>query len=389
MITRQTLLLAAGIVALGAGAARAQDDQGYSAGVEITAEQGDPNAPPEPYGPPPIPPEAEAQVQTGPGNSVCFVGPHPVDTSVAGGSAWDDTQGAHYHFYGPFDLRLFRLEGGCYYFVGDPADFGYQGAVYSYYGAHPILNEYGGGWCFMVGGHRHWWRPWSASFVVMNNWYYWNGPYDSVFWTYWPYYSYYYRAYYPHYYGGGRWYRGYDRRVAPRIERVPPSYARGWTGGRPGRAPVAPVQGGGWRGGPPRMGQPAPVPRAAPQTHAGAVGGWSGSGAGWHGGAPAATPRQPMAPRPAAPAPSPSSGGWHGGAPMAPSSGGWHGGTPSAPSHPAPSSGGWHGGAPSAPSHPVSSSHPSVTPHSSGSAPSRAPSPSSSGGGWHGGSGRR
>jgi hypothetical protein len=93
-------------------------------------------------------------VVTGPGNSVCFVGPHPVDTRVAGGSAWDDTQGAHYHFYGPFDLRLFRLGNGCYYFVGDPSDFGYQGPVYSYYGAHPIHSDYGGGWCFMVGATR-------------------------------------------------------------------------------------------------------------------------------------------------------------------------------------------------------------------------------------------
>jgi hypothetical protein len=94
----------------------------------------------------------------------------------------------------------------------------------------------------------------------MNNWYYWNGPYDTVFWSYWPYYSYYYRAYYPHYYGGGRWYRGHERHVAPRIERVPPSYARGWQGGRPGR-PAGVVQGGGgWREGGLCGRNPAPHP---------------------------------------------------------------------------------------------------------------------------------
>ena len=73
-------------------------------------------------------------------------------------------QGAHSHTYPPFDLRLFTFKDGCYYFIGDPKDFGYQGQTYSYYGAHPVLDHYGGGWCFMVGGHAHWWRPWSPVF---------------------------------------------------------------------------------------------------------------------------------------------------------------------------------------------------------------------------------
>jgi hypothetical protein len=106
---------------------------------------------------------------------------------VAAGGPWDETQGAHSHTYPPFDLRLFAFRDGCYYFIGDPKDFGYQGQTYSYYGAHPVLDVYGGGWCFMVGGHAHWWRPWSPYFVVAGPWFYWYGPYDAYFWSYWPY----------------------------------------------------------------------------------------------------------------------------------------------------------------------------------------------------------
>ena len=71
----------------------------------------------------------------------------------------------------------------------------------------------------MVGGHYHWWRPWSPYFTVVGPWFYWYGAYDPFFWSYWPYYSYYYRSYYPSYYAGGRYFRnGY--RVAP------PNHAR-------------------------------------------------------------------------------------------------------------------------------------------------------------------
>ena len=97
------------------------------------------------------------------------------------------------HNYAPFDLRLFSQRDGCYYFIGDPRDFGYTGQVYSYYGAHPVADVYGGGWCFMVGAalplvaalvallHRR------RSLVLLD------GPYDPFFWSYWPYYSFYYR----------------------------------------------------------------------------------------------------------------------------------------------------------------------------------------------------
>ena len=225
---------------------------------------------------PPIPPFVEGPAVPAPGGGYCFEGPHPVDSSVEPGVTWDNTAGRHVHGYPPFDLRLFSSQNGCYYFIGDPTDFGYAGSTYNYYGAHPILAGYGGGWCFMIGPHRHVWRPWSPLFTTVGPWFYWEGPYDPFFWTYWPYYHYYYRAHYPTYYGHGAFFRAHA--VAPRISTVPrqPRFCGAWHGGNHG-------------GMAPRPGAPAPgFNRAAPIPS--------------RPGAPAAGPR-PMAPMQHAPAP--------------------------------------------------------------------------------------
>jgi len=287
-----------------------------------------------------IPPNVEGAPVQAAGGGYCYGGPHP-----APGGGWEAVSSPHTHNYAPFDMRLFAQHDGCYYFIGDPRDFGYTGQVYSYYGAHPIADVYGGGWCFMVGGHYHWWRPWSSYFTVVGPWYYWGGPYDPFFWAYWPYYSFYYRSYYPAYYAGGRYYRnGY--RVAPAITHVPPT---GWRG-TPGGAAA-----GGWRGTP--MG-PGGTTRMSSPLHSGspAGGGWRGApgsgapppaygapGGAWRGGAPSGGWHGGGA----APAPAPGGGGWHGGAAPAPGGGGWHGGSAAPPAggwHGAPSGGGWHGG---------------------------------------------
>ena len=224
-----------------------------------------PNAAPETDpSPPPIPPNAEGAAYSVPGGGYCYFGPHTVDTRVSAGEPWDDTPGAHMHAYPPLDLRLFEFRDGCYYFVGDPRDFGYAGQTYSYYGAHPILDVYGGGWCFMIGPHTHLWRPWSPHFTLVGPWYYWEGPYDPFFWSYWPYYSFYYRSYYPNYYGGGRFYRG-GHGVAPPIHRVPPpSHVVGSPGaGSPGwRSSPSVHPANGWRGSAsvPRSNSPAATP---------------------------------------------------------------------------------------------------------------------------------
>lgn len=285
------------------GAARAETTAPPTSYATAQAEPGPPEVPgenaqatPEQEGqPPPIPPFVDQPPVPAQGGGYCFEGAHPVDSRVVPGVTWDATQGRHIHPYPPFDLRLFNLQNGCYYFIGDPTDFGYAGDTYSYYGAHPILATYGGGWCFMVGPHRHFWRPWSPLFVTVGPWFYWEGPYDPFFWTYWPYYHYYYRAHYPHYYAHGAFFRGHA--VAPRIGSVPRPvrYGGAWQGasgprgfGAPGyrATPAGPraigpaphvSPGGAGRAAPmmaPRA-TPTPAPRMSPPSFSGPRGGGS------------------------------------------------------------------------------------------------------------------
>lgn len=234
------------------------------AGVEVSAGGG-----PQEYAYAPVPPHVEeAPVAVNQG-AFCYAGPHPVDTRVAAGTPWDETQGNHTHFYAPFDLRLFAFKDGCYHFIGDPRDFGYRGQVHSYYGAHPITDVHGGGWCFMIGGHGHWWRPWSPFFVTMGPWYYWQGPYDHYFHSYWPYYAVYYRSHYPRYYRGGRFHRGREGgwAVAPPVGRVtaPAQAMPASAGGGMAMGGAAPARAGGSA----RYGTAGPawgVTQAAPAT---------------------------------------------------------------------------------------------------------------------------
>ena len=280
--------------ALAQGAGQAGAPEGYMA-----AQAGEAEAMPADYGPPaeseqggptpPIPPYVDGPAIPSSGGGYCFEGPHPVDSRVEPGVTWDSTAGRHMHGYPPFDLRLFNFQNDCYYFIGDPTDFGYAGDTYSYYGAHPILGGYGGGWCFMIGGHRHFWRPWSPLFVTVGPWFYWEGAYDPFFWTYWPFYQFYYRHHYPNYYSRGAFFRGHV--VAPRITSVPRPMAR---------------QGAAWHG----AGQSY---RAAPMAPRGGPG------------APGAYRAAPMAPR----GPTPGAGGGfapRGFSPPAPSGGGHFGG---------------------------------------------------------------
>jgi len=252
-------------------------DPGYPANDEWNNQA----APETSDGAPLIPPNVEGPAYPAANGNYCYVGPHPVDTRVAPGPSWDDTQGQHFRAYAPIDTRLYAFRDGCYYFTGDPRDFGYGGQTYAYYGAHPLLDAYGGGWCFMMGPHNHMWRPWSPLFTVVGSWNYWHGPYDPFFWTYWPYYSFYYRTYYPSYYGGGRFYGGGGYRIAPPIR---PVQVQAWRGASTRGAGV-------YRGTPPTPGMrsnpsaPASVYRgyAAPNSGNGFH---QGVGPGYHPGAP-------------------------------------------------------------------------------------------------------
>src|SRR4051794_204226 len=112
-------------------------------------EPGDPNGPPpgeegepeelnpsQPDQAPPIPQYAEgAPMPYQNGTGYCFAGPHPIDAREGRGD-WDASEGRHMHAFPPIDLRLFAFRDGCYYFTGDPTDFGYAGTVFPYYGAH-------------------------------------------------------------------------------------------------------------------------------------------------------------------------------------------------------------------------------------------------------------
>ncbi len=274
-------------------------------GRVVQAQEGEAAGPAEPAeatadqaAPPPIPPYVEGPAVQAAEGGFCFAGPHPVDSSVEPGVTWDNTPGRHVHSYPPFDLRLFSLQNGCYYFIGDPSDFGYAGETYSYYGAHPVHADFGGGWCFMIGPHKHFWRPWSSLFVTVGPWYYWEGPYDPFFWTYWPYYHFYYRSHYPVYYRHGTFFRNHA--VAPRIPVVP-------------RPPHMGGRWGGYRGGamPPRPGAHSPsampprpgvqAPGAMPSRHGVQPPGAMPSRPGVN--APNAMPARPMAPMDRGPGP--------------------------------------------------------------------------------------
>jgi hypothetical protein len=162
------------------------------------------------------------------GGRYCFGGPHPTAEGT-----WDSWETPHLHEYPPIDLRIFSQKGECYFFKSDPRDFGYGGATYNYFSAHPVPDEFGGGWCFMIGPHSHLWRPWSANFKVLGAWYYWDGDRDPAVQAYRPYYSFYYRNYYAAYYAGGRFYR--TRQAAPPIALVPVANWRDYpTGAWPG-----------------------------------------------------------------------------------------------------------------------------------------------------------
>ena len=122
-----------------------------------------------------------------------FYGPHP-----DGAGGWCSDPAAHSHEYPPFDEYLFTQENGYYYFIGDPADFGYgQDDLYGYYGSHPIALAYGGGYCYYGGYHHHWWPAWGSYFAVTDGWYLYNGPFSPWYWSYRDRYADYFRNVYP------------------------------------------------------------------------------------------------------------------------------------------------------------------------------------------------
>lgn len=187
-------------------------------------------APPQDDNMPPPDPNAYAQ----PAAQYGYMGPHPLPYDVGGGYCYQ--QGAHFHEFPPFDQYLFRESGGWFYFVGDPADFGYAAQMWGYRGNHPIPLAYGGGYCFIDWPHRHHYPPpASLAFNFVGGYYVYAGPWDAAYWRWRPHYVSYYGGYYRRSYYGGAYYR----------VRPPPIYRPRFTVGargvyRPGVAVVAP-----------------------------------------------------------------------------------------------------------------------------------------------------
>lgn len=118
------------------------------------------------------------------GHGVRYLSKHPLPRKIGHGFCYIDVP--HVHDYPPPDARLYRVVGGQYYFVGDPAPFEYEGRQYPYYGPHPIADagvELGGPvYCYLRGPHYHWYMPPAeAHFELRGGAYWYVGTYDPVY----------------------------------------------------------------------------------------------------------------------------------------------------------------------------------------------------------------
>jgi hypothetical protein len=119
-------------------------------------------------------------------HQVEFVSPHPVPHKFGGGFCYIDVP--HVHNYLPEDPRMYREDHGQFYFVGDPAPFGYEGQRYAYYGAHPVVDaelHFGHPvFCYIKGPHFHWYQPPpQAQFQLSGGAYWYVGPFPRVYYA--------------------------------------------------------------------------------------------------------------------------------------------------------------------------------------------------------------
>lgn len=116
------------------------------------------------------------------GKQIAYTGVHPVPAEEGG--AFCNIEGPHVHLYRPDHADvLYRVVGGAYLFVGDPAPFGYDGPKHAYHGRHPIpVDELVGGdhrehdgelFCYLDGPHYHIYLPPPALKFVLRGDAYW------------------------------------------------------------------------------------------------------------------------------------------------------------------------------------------------------------------------
>ena len=108
---------------------------------------------------------------------VDYYGYHPIPEAYDGGFC--ESEELHHHEYLPVELELYNVVEGVYYFIGDPSVYGYEEALVWYYYHHPVPLYWGAGYCYIVGPHRHWWRPWGSHFHLVNGHYHYRGPWGS------------------------------------------------------------------------------------------------------------------------------------------------------------------------------------------------------------------
>jgi hypothetical protein len=113
-----------------------------------------------------------------------FKSKHPLGKKSGGGFCYIDAP--HVHNFGPSEPRVYRQVDGEYYFVGDPAPYGYDGPEYVYYGAHPVVDASvelpGPIYCYLDGPHYHYYQPAvSAEFQLHGGAYFYVGTYAPVF----------------------------------------------------------------------------------------------------------------------------------------------------------------------------------------------------------------
>jgi len=102
---------------------------------------------------------------------------HPVPGAFGGGVC--DAEEVHPHEYVPVELDYYALKEGIYYYLGDPGDEVVE-EIYWYEDHHPVPMHWGGGICYLVGPHRHWWAPhasYAPHYVVLNGRYVYRGSY--------------------------------------------------------------------------------------------------------------------------------------------------------------------------------------------------------------------
>lgn len=105
---------------------------------------------------------------------VYYHGLHPIPEAFGG--EYCDTEEVHPHEYVPVEVDYFTLQDGVYYFIGDPGEE-VEVQLYWYDYHHPVPVLWGGGLCYIVGPHRHWWRPHVAvHYHSVNGRYVYRGP---------------------------------------------------------------------------------------------------------------------------------------------------------------------------------------------------------------------